>query len=283
MKKLFLLAFAAAALAACSDDDSTDFTVCPHGSRVSFESEENLMNPDGKKVIMSKIDLYSGGTIAYSKENIFWAKDFAVETDDYDQLYWQGPYIYAFEGEVMFGGYYDDGTLWDTQDGEKVSDTWGGFVLSQNFNQSQVKSDWSYQFDVWAKQGANGTKTFAVGYDSNTAGAGWLEPKEYNAPQIDFAHPVKPYRVFIANSTYTYTYFSGEPTDSFVLEITGWKDDVKISTVSCKLIDGANKINDWVSVDLSVLGEVNKLTFKTIASDISAPCYFCLDDLCFDR
>lgn len=282
MKKLLFMACAAAALAACSDDDApAPFVVCPTGTRISFEASETT-DLYGEPAVCGKVDVYASGNLAYSKNKVFWAKPYAVETDDYDQLFWQGPYLYAADGVAMFGAYYDDGTMWDMQDGVKVTDTWGGFALSQECTQTVETGDWTLQFDAFAEQGANGTATFAVGYDSNTAGAGWMPEKEYNAPQIDFTMPVRPYRVFLANSAWVYGYFSGEAGDSFVVEITGWLGGQEGRRVTCKLIDGAQKTADWVMVDLSPLGEVDRLTFKTLASDTMAPCYFCLDDLCFD-
>ena len=267
MKKLLFMACAAAALAACSDDDApAPFVVCPTGTRISFEASE-MTDLYGEPAVCGKVDVYTSGNLAYSKNKVFWAKPYAVETDDYDQLFWQGPEV---------------GTMWDMQDGVKVTDTWGGFALSQECTQTVETGDWTLQFDAFAEQGANGTATFAVGYDSNTAGAGWMPEKEYNAPQIDFTMPVKPYRVFLANSAWVYGYFSGEAGDSFVVEITGWLGEQVGRRVTCTLIDGAEKVSDWVMVDLSPLGEVDRLTFKTVVSDPMAPCYFCLDDLCFD-
>lgn len=310
MKKILFALLAVAAFAACSDDDETpvppqddqtqnppqddetdkpdepsqgDDTEDPaQGERVSFEAAEGLTDVYGEAVVPGPIDLYTSGVVAYSKEHVFWPKPYATEYDDYDQLYWQGPYICALDGTVMLGGYYDDGTIWDYADGEKVTDTWGGFVLSQHADMTAEKSDYTSQFDVWAASGANETKTFAVGFDSNTAGAGYLEAKEYNAPQIDFARPVAPNRVFIANSTYVYTYFTGKDSDSFVVEITGWLEGVEGNKVEVKLVDGRTKVADWTMVDLSSLGSVDKLTFKTVASEVYAPCYFCLDDLYFN-
>lgn len=278
-KKLFslsLLLLAASALVACSDDDD-DRTPRSEYDVVSFES--GLTDPYGDPVVLGKIDLYASGVISYSKDWVFWPKSYAVETDDYDQYFWQGPYIYALDGAVMLGAYYDDGTLWDYANGEKVTDTWGGFVLSQHAGRPADKSGWELQFDAWAAQGADGTKTFAVGYDSNTAGAGWMPAKDYNAPQIDFTHAVKPASAYLANSAYTYTYFTGAEGDSFAVEITGWLNGVQGMTIACKLIDGASKVADWTKVDLTTLGEVDKLTFKVVASDPMAPCYFCFDEL----
>ncbi len=311
MKKILFALLAVAAFTACSDDEETppptqddqaqnpsqdddtdnpdepsqgDDTEDPalHGERVSFETAEGLTDVNGEAVVLGPIDLYTSGAIAYSKEHVFWSKPYATEYDDYEQLYWQGPYIYALGGTVMLGGYYEDGTLWDMDNGEAVTDTWGGFVLSQHADMSATTSEMVSQFDVWAASGANNTPTFAVGYDANTAGAGFLEAKEYNAPRIDFARPVAPKHVYLANSTYVYTYFTGQDTDSFVVEITGWLEGVEGKKVEVKLIDGQTKVSDWTKVDLSSLGSVDKLTFKTVASAAYAPCYFCLDELCFD-
>ena len=165
----------------------------------------------------------------------------------------------------------------------KVSDTWGGFVLSQHANKTLPEdpdTNWYNQFDVWAAGGANGSATFAVGYDGNTAGAGWSQPQDYNAPQIDFAEAVKPVCVYMANSSYTYSTFSGAATDTYAVKITGWLKGTEGKSVTCTLVEGATRVEDWVKVDLTSLGEVDKLIFTAIiAADSYTPCYFCLDDL----
>lgn len=250
--------------------------------RVSFESDENITDYLGAPVELGHIDVYSYGAIVYSRDHVFWAKPYAAEEDDYEQLYWQGPYFQALNDMVMFGGYYNDGTLYD-ENGVAVTDTWGGFVLSQHANKTvpeDPNTNWYNQFDVWAEGGANGTVTFAVGYDSNTAGEGWSRPLEYNAPQIDFAEPVKPVRVYLANSNFTYSYFTGDASDSYAVKITGWLSGVEGKSVTCTLVDGATRVEGWIPVDLSELGEVDKITFKSvIAAGSLTPCYFCLDDL----
>lgn len=247
--------------------------------RISFESDESMTDYLGEPVVLGHIDAYSSGNIAYSRDHVFWAKPYAVDEDDAGRKYWQGPYFQALNDKAMFGGYYNDGTSYNGTS-YPVTDTWGGFVLSQHVNKEATTSDWTNQFDVWAEGGANGSATFAVGYDGNTAGAGWSEPQEYNAPQIDFAEAMKPVCVYLSNSTYTYTYFTGEPTDTYAVKITGWLNGSEGKSVTCTLVSGTKRVEDWVRVDLSSLGEVDKLTFTSIiAAGTYTPCYFCLDDL----
>lgn len=267
------------ALVGCSDEKD-EGPAAPAYRVISFESDENLTDYLGAPVTLGHIDVYSSGAVAYSRDKVFWAKPYANEEDDFEQKYWQGLYFQALGGEAMFGAYYNDGTVYDMSMSGKVSDTWGGFALSQHANTTAETADWTNQFDVWASGGANGSATFAVGYDGNTAGAGWSEPQDYNAPQIEFTTAVKPVRVYLANSTYTYAYFKEEATDSFAVEITGWLNGTEGKTVTCQLVNGATRVSDWTPVDLTSLGEVDKLTFKAvIAAGSYTPCYFCLDDL----
>lgn len=280
-----------AAFVACSDDKDNvtpepqpgpQPEPVPVSQIISFEEGENLTDYLGQPVTLGHIDVYSYGNIAYSRDHVFWAKPYATEEDDAGRKYWQGPYFQALDGKVMFGSYYNDGTSYNGVS-SPISDTWGGFVLSQHAGKTvpeDPNTNWYNQFDVWATGGANGSSTFAVGYDGNTAGAGWSQPQDYNAPQIDFAEAVKPVCVYLANSRYTYSSFSGAATDTYAVKITGWLNDAEGKSVTCTLVDGATRVEDWVKVDLSSLGEVDKLTFTSIiAADSYTPCYFCLDDL----
>ena len=81
MKKLLFMACAAAALAACSDDDApAPFVVCPTGTRISFEASE-MTDLYGEPAVCGKVDVYTSGNLAYSKNKVFWAKPYAVKTE----------------------------------------------------------------------------------------------------------------------------------------------------------------------------------------------------------
>lgn len=286
MKRTFLtvMAVSAAAVAfvSCSDNKGGDPT--PKYEVISFEESEKMVDFQGQPVALTTVDVYTNGSVAYSCEQVFWPKSYATEVDEYDQKYWQGPYFQTQSGSALFGGYYDDGTLWDYSETGAVTDVWGGFVLSQRTNTTATTANQSNQFDVWASGGARGTKTFAVGFDSNTAGEGYMQPKEYNAPQIDFATAVKPVRLYLANSAYTYAYFTGQATDSYAVQITGWLNGAEVKSVTCTLVDGATRVEDWVEVDLSEMGSVDKLTFKSLITPKTyTPCYFCMDELTIEK
>ena len=189
---------------------------------------------------LGHIDVYSAGTVAYSRDHVFWAKPYATEEDDYEQKYWQGLYFQTLDGKAMFGGYYDDGTLWDFSMSGKVTDTWGGFRLVAACQQDGCLVRLVRSVRCLGRGWSQRLVDLAVGHDSNTAGEGYMEPKEYNAPQIEFAEPVKPVRVYLANSTYTYAYFTGEATDSYAVEITGWLNGTEGKTVTCQACRWSN-------------------------------------------
>ncbi|WP_295938027.1 DUF4465 domain-containing protein [uncultured Alistipes sp.] len=351
MKKLFLLAFAAFALAACSDDkpeapipatgitmeqeaadilpektlqlaaavtpsdtddpivwDSSDKTVatvsesglvtalapgkttisatCGEFSDdctiyvnelISFEAGENMVGIDDKKVALGTISLVSGKrTDIYN--GVYWSKEYTEANDlrdRYDQLFFASPLFSTADGGIWFWSYYCDGTIFGSQ-----ADTWAGFVLSSTVNKTvdPAEAGMQNQFEAYADGGAGGSTIFAACYDLKTAGMAMS--KDCCWPQIDFTSGPREVRsIALANSTWTYHFFEGEAGDSYGVKITGKLNDVETGSVECKLIDGANKVDNWTTFDLSSLGEVDCLVFTVMTSSKLAPVYFCVNDI----
>lgn len=123
MKKLLLFAFAAFALAACSDDDNT---VEPRYDVISFETSEGMLAIDGKAVQLGDITV-SGGSAAGNHHNVFWAKG-----GSYDDLAVGGVYngylCSTSDEKIWFGTYFSADIGY--------GDYWGGFVLSANYGRT---------------------------------------------------------------------------------------------------------------------------------------------------
>lgn len=270
MKKLFLFAFAAFALAACSDDEpqnpNTKFDV------ISFEDAEGMVNLKTNKTAVLKdvtMDLYGIGTHTYGQ--VFCGQEYATAETAFDALFFA-----TKNGEVRFGSYYANGF-----------DNWGGFALSRNYDKTATKTDLRNQFSAWTTSGANGSKTCMVGYDSS------FQPNSYALPVIEFTSARKVDHLWMANATMTYAYApsaavpQGE-TYYYKVVITGSLKGVTKGTVECVLVTGSTKQADWKKFSLAALGEVDKLVFKPASNDkndygVLAPTYFAIDDIALVR
>lgn len=253
MKKLFFLAFAACAFAACSDNDdnAADPTVT-----LDFESAE----------------LGDGGYL--------WGKPKATQQEDVD---WQG--------NPMLTNIFS-GTLYTEEDASVKSyfndyggtyDTWYGFIVSNCTD--RTTEGYANDKSVYAAGGAGGSKNFAVGYYDSYDSA-----KGAGIPTIEFQGEVKPLTVALANTTYFYLWFEGsskaEVVDAYVI-VSGWNKGTKTGEIRVQMADAALKKvkSGWEVVDLKSLGSVTSLTFTTENDDPTGfvPNYFALDDLTYRK
>ena len=153
MKKLYFTACALGALAfaACSDDDNRP-PVMTEPTVISFEEGEAMIDRLGDPVVLGRVQVE--GWTPFACEQVYWPKELANrigETDDKGQICLVGPYFYTADSGVGFGVNYNDGTSWD-EAGEKVTDTWGGIVLSRNCSRRRETDAVTQQFTAWAEE-----------------------------------------------------------------------------------------------------------------------------------
>lgn len=270
LNRILLLSLLAFAFAACSDDDDSKTPV--EYDVISFEDAEGIVDlKSDKAMILGDVtmNLYTGETHTYRE--VFCAKEYVPAEDAFDALLFT-----TKDRTVHFGSYYANGF-----------DNWGGFALSRNYNMTATTVDLKNQFSVWAKAGANGTKTCMVGYDS-----AWQD-NSYALPIIEFTTPRKVDHLWMAPSTYAYAYTpsasvpAGE-TYYYKVVITGSLKGVEKGKVECLLVYGDKKTADWTKLSLAMLGEVDKLVFKPASNDMSNgymndPAYFCIDEIALVR
>ncbi len=263
MKKILLFAFAAFALAACSDDDNNG----PKSEKfdvISFEPSEHMMDVmTGEDVELGSVSMSVMGEFTY--QSIFCAKSYAVDAN-YD-----GPLFMTSDQKVAFNSYFSH--QWDA---------WGGIALAQLPDMKAAEHSYGQQFSVWADSGANDTETYAVCYDSNTPSEDDFPEymTESGYPTVDFTEARTVDHLYIANSTMVYNYFKGNNGDLFQVKITGWNGETEKGSVTETLVSGATKLSGWRKVDLRSFGDVDKLVFKaTVANVASDPTYFCLDEI----
>lgn len=247
MKKILLLAFAALAFAACSDD-TYNYYETPFVATIDFEGAQ------------------------LGEAGFIWGKSQATEQDDVDYMgkpirsnIYYGP-IYAEQSARFYTYYSDNGQTYES---------WGSFIIS---NQTDMETS-GYKNDksVYAPTGANGSEQFAIGYYSE------FTPEGKGIPTIQFTSAVAPLSVDIANTTYTYLYFKDGDTVDFSIEITGYNCGIETGKVSVVLATAspAKIAEGWETVDLSTLGNVTELVFTAVCADEYAPAYFALDDLSY--
>lgn len=244
---------------------------------ISFEAEEGMTAIDGTAVTPGEIEVV-GGMAAGKHQHVFWAQPYAALYGDPDGVMgvtFDAP-LFTSDNNVWFGSYYCDCANWGAR-----MDTWGGFVLSQNCNTTAESFSYTNQFSVYAESGANSTKTFAVAYCNTIMGG------DYNNPIIEFAStPRRVASLCMAASTMLHTYYAYDftaPADrTYSYRITGSLRGETVGYVDVELVKNSQPTKGWVNVDLSNLGEVDKLTFTPEGINPTMdfdPVYFCLDEI----
>ena len=138
---------------------------------------------------------------------------------------------------------------------------------------------------------AKGQKTASY-FIVNTGGSKYGQPAELSLIDNSVFEAVE---CFVTNSTYAYLAIKDgndgfgsvkqwTAQDKYTLSINGYLGDKKTGTVTFMLADGMDIINKWQRVDLSPLGNVNKIVFELTSTDngeygMNTPSYFCLDRL----
>lgn len=245
---------------------------------ISFEAEEGIKDFVGNAVTLGDVKL-DGGVNEGLYHNLFCAKKYAEEYGDpanFNGLTFDNPLFSTADEHVWFGSYYCDCTGWGYQ-----MDSWGGFVLSQSYNTTATSSSYADQFSVYAESGANSSKVFAAAYCFRSMVGG-----TYSNPVIEFVEPRTVAYLHMAPSTMFYTYykydFTAAKDRTFSFRITGSLNGESTGTVDVTLVKNSTVEAGWVKVDLSSLGQVDKLTFapEGINPNVDLdPVYFCLDEI----
>lgn len=166
-------------------------------------------------------------------------------------------------------------------------DSWLGVSISSVVD--TVTSNFSNKYGVITGLGALGSSKFAVVYDDNAT--------------IEFQNATSAIKsIMLANATYTYLElknggfakkFTSEDNDWFKIIITGYKNEKEVGNVGyypADFRDGKSLLSkEWVKVDLSSLGNVDKLVFTFDSSDkddifgVNTPKYICVDNIEFTK
>ncbi|WP_290540552.1 DUF4465 domain-containing protein [Alistipes sp.] len=246
----------------------------PEFEVISFETEEGMLDMAEMPVELRDVTIvgdFAGGDFS----NVLCGKEYMIE-EDFNGAFFDGLLFTTADKKIGFGSYFSDYKF------NGNYDTWGGFVLSQNFSmKSSDGGSPDYKkdgFSAWTTTGANESATFAIAYDN---GYGVYN---YHTPKIKFTEPRKVAYLYLANATVAAQYTSSVKDYWFKVVVTGYRKDAEGGSVEQMLIEGENITADWVKVDCSSLGEVDELRFKVHSNDMSGiylncPSYFCIDDI----
>ncbi len=208
--------------------------------------------------------------VALNEEGRSWgqATNTKDDTDSYD--------IYS---ESLLGARFD---TWRQETPWQV---WLGWAFSNN-TQTEYQSDYSHQYA--SPTGAYSGSKFAIYYHSVSVGSLYT-------PDIKFNSTVAPKSLMLNNSTTTVCYVKGEDSfsqwsneDKTTLTITGYRGTTSTGNVEVIIAEGSTYISDWTKVDLTPLGEVNRIELKITSTDtgdwgMNAPAYICIDDIVYEK
>ena len=213
----------------------------------------------------------------------------------------------AFDGSDLSGTPNNDSSAYDT------TFVFSGLIMT---NQWAVSGGFGYFSDGWAfsNKTADTTSGLAGAYNSY-AGGGVNGSDNYAITYIGSEKVIKLENnavatfgdISVTNNTYAaFSMLNGDPyakqfgghtgddEDWFLLDIIGYDanglsvDSIKFYLADYRFSDNSQDyiIKEWETIDLSSLGEVNKIGFKLSSSDngnfgINTPAYIAVDDINF--
>lgn len=168
--------------------------------------------------------------------------------------------------------------------------SWKGFSISCKTDKETV--GYLNQYSVYGSGGALGSKQFAVAFTNATV---IIDKNEHGNFKIN--------SLMLNNSTYAYLgikngeYGGGDARkfkagDWFKVTITGSLNNAETGKLDYYLADFRDEktfiLDKWTKVDVSALGEVDKLTFEFASSDtgewgMNTPAYVCVDNIEFEQ
>lgn len=177
--------------------------------------------------------------------------------------------------------------------------SWSGFAYSNMTN--TITQSYTNQYSTYAGQQLINSTIFGVSYNNSDWNTGEIIPNF-----VTFNQPIIPISIDVTNTTYTALTMkngdsyskkfggeTGNDPDWFKLTIKGYLADSLTGIVDFYLADYRFTNNeedyivkDWQNVDLSALGQIDKLSFELSSSDtgifgMNTPAYFCFDNIVY--
>lgn len=281
--------------------------------------DENYEVIDGKKVTFFLADYRSANESDWKLNNGWEACDlsalgevyglsFTMKTSDVGSYGSNTALYFALDGLQIYKpeevATFEDITLakadtcWQGADAPVVGwNNWtsGTYTFQTYYGGNSGYGDYYAAFTV-TNEKANTSTGMAEPYRSAKGGAyegdnfAVWNMNYYGADTVAFDAQVVP-GFFVNNTAYAASSMVNGDTyakkfgaeDFFTLFCIGVKNGAAVDTVAVELASDGEYINEWTYVDLSVLGEIDGLTFGMTSSDASAygintPAYFAMDN-----
>ena len=175
-----------------------------------------------------------------------------------------GGFVFANDYHSDYGGY------------------WYGFSISTET--STAYASLADQYNSCVGTGAEGSKTYAVGYYSAYAGIPMAitqaESKTFVPKSVCIANAAYAFSSMCKGDSYAKKF---DETDWFKVTFIGKLNGTETGRVDIDLAKEGMLVFAWKTIDLSALGEVDEIGFDMTSSDTGAwgmntPAYFCLDN-----
>lgn len=173
-------------------------------------------------------------------------------------------------------------------DGYEMAIGWGPSNVSDTTTMKATTNSgfgWDNNYYVAAsKAGVEGKNTgYLQAYYSS-----W-NTEEHNTVSMANGEAFSPVGVYVSQTISSYIYEPSTPQEDLWFKIVakGYKENVETATSEVYLRDnsegGIGNYKDWRYLDLSALGEVDKIQFLVESNDVTAyiPFYMCLDNLTY--
>ncbi|MBO4674282.1 MAG: DUF4465 domain-containing protein [Bacteroidaceae bacterium] len=242
---------------------------------------------------MKKI-LYSFAVLAMSMAVFTSCSD---DDENLKTLNFEGDQWTAKIDNPQYGGtllYGDGGTTpvsysWtdaNSQLSSSLTAAWGGLygfaeggVAVSNYIDADIENHAAYNYQL-AVPVSNGSANFAVVYCD--ASISFADGKARTIKSMDVSPTT--YQLGATKNGDGYAKALTEQGDFLTVTITGYKGDTQTGTVTFDLAKDGEILESWKKIDLSPLGEVNKLEFTMDGSDksdwgVKHPKYFAFDNV----
>lgn len=197
--------------------------------------------------------------------------------------------LFGFPVTNYYGSFTSDSAKFENVYAEQWF-SWSGFACSAKID--TVTSGIENQYSVMAGSGAYNSQQFALAYDSATIVCPANAIGNFKVKSIMLTNSTYAYKAMLDGSDFNRAFSQANAGDWFKVIIKGYLSTTETGSIDYYLADfrnGKSFISKaWEKVDLSSLGEVDRISFTFDSSDkayglINNPVYVCIDNIEFEQ